>query len=238
LFEILLKKIHIFHNIYIKHKFFKTKKSYSMEGEDLVIIDLTKNIKNGFYVDAGSYHPLHLSNTYLLHKKNWCGINIDLSEFSTSLFNYMRPNDLNINAAISDEEKDIVIYYQKKLSQLTTIKKQISQDRMQGNIKEKKVKSQTLNNILENSKFKNRKIDFLNIDLEGADFEALQSLNFKIYRPSIICIEINEKDIFNSKIFKFLNDRKYKMIWSSKSNLSHILIDSSEISNLSSITHQ
>ena len=150
----------------------------------------------------------------------------------------MRPNDLNINAAISDEEKDIVIYYQKKLSQLTTIKKQISQDRMQGNIKEKKVKSQTLNNILENSKFKNRKIDFLNIDLEGADFEALQSLNFKIYRPSIICIEINEKDIFNSKIFKFLNDRKYKMIWSSKSNLSHILIDSSEISNLSSITHQ
>ena len=161
-----------------------------------------------------------------------------MSEFSTSLFNYMRPNDLNINAAISDEEKDIVIYYQKKLSQLTTIKKQISQDRMQGNIKEKKVKSQTLNNILENSKFKNRKIDFLNIDLEGADFEALQSLNFKIYRPSIICIEINEKDIFNSKIFKFLNDRKYKMIWSSKSNLSHILIDSSEISNLSSITHQ
>ena len=109
---------------------------------------------------------------------------------------------------------------------------------MQRNIKEKKVKSQTLNNILENSKFKNRKIDFLNIDLEGADFEALQSLNFKIYRPSIICIEINEKDIFNSKIFKFLNDRKYKMIWSSKSNLSHILIDSSEISNLSSITHQ
>ena len=41
-----------------------------MEGEDLIISDLTKNIKNGFYVDAGCYHPLHLSNTYLLYKRS------------------------------------------------------------------------------------------------------------------------------------------------------------------------
>ena len=93
----ILKKIHIIHNIHIKHKFFIRKKSYSMEGEDLIISQYTKNIKNGFYVDAGCYHPLHLNNTYLLHKKNWNGINIDLSEFSISLFNYLRPNDVNIN---------------------------------------------------------------------------------------------------------------------------------------------
>ena len=85
----ILKKIHIIHNIHIKHKFFIRKKSYSMEGEDLFISQYTKNIKNGFYVDAGCYHPLHLNNTYLLHKKNWNGINIDLSEFSISLFNYL-----------------------------------------------------------------------------------------------------------------------------------------------------
>ena len=83
----------------------------------------TKNIKNGFYVDAGCYHPLHLNNTYLLHKKNWNGINIDLSEFSISLFNYLRPNDVNINSAVSNKEGDITFYYQKKLSQITTTKK-------------------------------------------------------------------------------------------------------------------
>ena len=42
-----------------------------MEGEDLIIVQHLKNINNGFYVDAGCYHPLHLSNTYLLHKRNW-----------------------------------------------------------------------------------------------------------------------------------------------------------------------
>ena len=157
-----------------------------MEGEDLIISDLTKNIKNGFYVDAGCYHPLHLSNTYLLYKRSWTGINIDISEFSIKLFNYLRPNDVNINSAVSNMEKEISFYYQKKLSQLSTIKKAISNERMQGNIKEKKIKSLKLNSILNQSKFKNRQIDFLNIDVEGADFEVLKSLDFTKWLSIIV----------------------------------------------------
>ena len=195
-----------------------------MEGEDLIISDLTKNIKNGFYVDAGCYHPLHLSNTYLLYKRSWNGINIDISEFSIKLFNYLRPNDVNINSAVSNMEKEISFYYQKKLSQLSTIKKAISNERMQGNIKEKKIKSLKLNSILNQSKFKNRQIDFLNIDVEGADFEVLKSLDFTIYEPKIICIEIMEKNIFESEIYNFLRDINYKKIWSSKSSFNHIFL--------------
>ena len=193
-----------------------------MEGEDLIIADLTKNINNGFYVDAGCYHPLHLNNTYLLYKRKWNGINIDISEFSIKLFNFMRPDDVNINSAISDSENEISFYYQKKLSQLSTIKKNISTERMQGKIKEKKIKSFTLNSVLKNSKFKDKQIDFLNIDVEGADFEALRSLDFKTYNPKIICIEIMEKNIFNSKTFNFLKNLNYKKVWSSKSEFNHI----------------
>lgn len=218
----LLKRLHIFHNIYIKHKYFLKKESYSMEGEDVVIIELLKNIKKGFYVDAGCYHPTHLSNTHLLFKKNWSGINIDLSEFSISLFNFVRPNDVNINAAVSNAKEVITFYYQKKLSQLTTTIKEISRERMQGNIKEKKITALTLNSIINNSKFKGRKIDFLNIDLEGAELSALKSLDFNIYKPRLICVEIIEKDINNSKIFKFLNNLKYELIWSSKSKINHL----------------
>lgn len=196
-----------------------------MEGEDLIIQNYLKNINNGFYVDAGCYHPLHLSNTYLLHKRNWSGINIDISQFSIDLFNFLRPNDLNIYSAVSNTDRDVTIYFQKKISQLNTIYKEISKKRMQGKIQEKNIKSQKLNTILNKSKFINRKIDFLNIDLEGADYEALQSLDFNIYRPKVICVEINDKDIIGSEIFNFLNNLKYKLVWSSKSNLSHIFVD-------------
>jgi hypothetical protein len=220
------KKIHIFHNIYLKNKYLIKKKSYSMEGEDLEVAKLTKDIKRGFYVDAGCYHPLHLNNTCLLFNRNWNGLNIDLSEFSIDLFNFVRPNDININSAISNDEGEVIVYHQKKISQLTTIYKEIAKERMQGFIKEKIVKSQKLTSILNNSKYKNKKIDFLNIDLEGADMSALESLDFEIYRPKIICIEITNKKIENSEIYNFLIKLNYIKKWSSKANINHIFIES------------
>ena len=218
------KKIKIFQNIYLKNSFLIKKRSYSMEGEDLEILKLLSSIKNGFYVDAGCYHPLHLNNTYLLYQKKWRGINIDLSQYSIDLFNFIRVDDININTAVSEVDGEITYYHQKKISQLNTIKKKEAKKRMQGLIKEKKIKSQTLTTILNNSKFVNRRIDFLNIDLEGADMDALRSLNFSIYRPRIICIEIIDQVIEQSEIFKFLKNLNYTKKWSSTFN--HIFIDS------------
>ena len=217
------KKIQIFQNIYLKNSFLIKKKSYSMEGEDLEVLKLSANIKNGFYVDAGCYHPLHLNNTYLLYKNNWRGINIDLSQFSIDLFNLIRTDNININAAVSNTDGVITYYHQKKISQLNTIKKKEAKKRMQGLIKEKKVKSQRLTTILNNSKFINRRIDFLNIDLEGADIDALKSLDFNIYRPKIICIEIIDQIIEQSEIFNYLRNLNYTKKWSSTFN--HIFFD-------------
>ena len=118
-----LKKLHIIHNIYIKYKFFIKKKSYSMNNEDIAVLEYFKDKKNGFYVDVGCYHPIHRNNTFLLHKKGWNGINIDIHEFSIDLFNYLRPKDFNYNLAISNKNDLTDMYFQKQLSQLSTIEK-------------------------------------------------------------------------------------------------------------------
>jgi len=135
-----LRKLHIIQNIYIKHKFFIKKKSYAMDNEDTAVLNYFKNKKNGFYVDVGCYHPIHRNNTYLLYKKNWSGINIDTSKFSIELFDYMRPNDLNYECAISNKREFIKLFYQKELSQLSTTERAQAEIVFQGNIKEKKYK--------------------------------------------------------------------------------------------------
>ena len=89
----------------------------------------------------------------------------------------------------------------------------------------KKIRCQKLTSILDSSKYKNRPIDFLNIDIEGADYEALISLDFKNYKPKVICIEINERSVISSKTYKYLIKMGYKKIWSSKSQWSHIFIN-------------
>ena len=173
-----LRKLHIIHNIYIKHKFFIKKKSYAMDNEDTAVLDYFKDKKNGFYVDVGCYHPIHRNNTYLLNKKNWNGINIDTSQFSIDLFNHLRPNDLNYNCAISNKNEIIKLFYQKELSQLSTTEREQAETVFQGNIKEKEVQAFTLDEILNRDKYKNSKIDFLDIDVEGADLKVLEGLSF------------------------------------------------------------
>ena len=232
MFDRLKNKIHILQNIYLKNKYFINRKSYAMDGEDIAISVFNKKKDKGFYVDIGAHHPIQRNNTHLLFKKGWEGINIDVNQFSIELFNFLRPNDLNLQIAVSDKEGEISFFYQKKFSQLNTTDKEIANENFQGNFQEKKVKCQTIQNILDNSKFKNTKIDLLNIDVEGAEMKVLNTLNFEIYDPSLICIEIlgyremqseqREKEIKNNQIFKFLVNKGYKKVWSGISYCSHL----------------
>ena len=63
-----------------KRKLKYKKNSYSFNGVDLIIDYIFKNKKNGFYLDIGCQHPVSNNNTYLLFKRGWSGINIDLDE--------------------------------------------------------------------------------------------------------------------------------------------------------------
>jgi len=214
MFRKIKKKFHIFHNIFIKHKYFKNKKTYSMDGEDLVISEYFKNKKNGLYIDVGCYHPIHRNNTFLLYKKGWSGINIDIHSFSIDLFNYMRPNDLNYNFAISNKNDLITMYFQKEISQISTTDNSQAKKAFQGEIKEKKIQAYTLDKVLNFSQMNNKKIDLLDIDVEGTDFNVLEGLNFSKFNPELICIEIHDQNIKESKVFKFLDQNNYELIWS------------------------
>jgi FkbM family methyltransferase len=210
----IFRKFHIIHNIYIKHKFFFKKKSYAMDNEDTTVLNYFKDKKNGFYVDVGCYHPIHRNNTYLLHKQDWKGINIDTSEFSIDLFNHARPKDLNYHCAISNKNEVIKLFYQKELSQLSTTESDQAKTVFQGNIKEKEIQAFTLDEILNRDKYKNTKIDFLDIDVEGADLKVLEGLSFDKFKPELVCIEIHTKEIKQSDIYKFLINKSYELLWS------------------------
>ena len=232
MFDKIKKKIHIIQNIYLKNKYLFKKSTYAMDGEDTAIDKFVENKSNGFYVDLGAHHPLHRNNTYLLFKKGWSGINIDVNEFSIELFEFLRPKDTNIQTAISDKNDVITFYYQKDFSQLNTTDKNIAKEHFSNEFKEKSIVCHTIENILENSKFKNNKIDFLNIDIEGAEMKVLKTLNFAKYDPQVICIEIlgyrelnaenREIKIKNSEIYKFLSNKNYKKVWSGSSYCSHL----------------
>ena len=207
--------------MYFRPKIFFPKKSYSMLGEDLVVNNFFKNKTNGTYVDVGCYHPIDGNNTHLLFKNGWNGINIDLNKISIDLFNIARKNDENFRVAVSNKSKKIKFYYRKKINMLNTINKKFANNSFKKGYSIDYIQARTLSSILKESKLRNKKIDFLNIDIEGNEINALKTLDFKIYRPKLICVEIHnftsdrlKKGNFKDhSIYKFLKQKGYKHIW-------------------------
>ena len=189
--------------MYYRSKIFFPKKTYAMYGEDLKVIDFFKRKKKGFYVDIGCYHPIKGSLTYNLFKKGWSGINVDLSKVSIDLFQISRPNDLNIQAAITNFDGETFYYENGIINQQNSLKEN-------SNLNKIPIKAFKLSTILSKNKF--TKIDLLNIDVEGYDFEALSSLNFSEVKPTMICIEennFNTQKIIDSKTHKLLSENGY-----------------------------
>ena len=154
------------------------RRSYSQEGEDLVLRKIFKKNQNGFYVDVGAHHPKRFSNTYLLYLKGWKGINIDATPGSMKIFNKMRPRDINIELGVSSSEGKLD-YYLFNEPALNSFSKKLSDKRKENNPnfskKIVKVDVKPLKEIL-NIYLKNYKIDFLNVDVEGMDLDVLQVL--------------------------------------------------------------
>ena len=63
------------------------------------------------------------------------------------------------------------------------------------------------------SDYSDKEIDFLDIDVEGADFKVLKGINFKRFKPKLICIEIHKKNYKKDLIYKFLVKKKYSLVW-------------------------
>ncbi len=195
--------------------FYKSgKTSYSLEGEDLILARYFEGEQNGFYVEVGAYHPVRFSNSYLFYKKGWQGINIDARPGSMKLFNKIRPRDINIEAAISDEVEELT-YYMFNEPALNGFDKELSEARKSEDfrlISEMKIKTQLLSEVLEKNIF-NSKISFMSIDVEGFDLKVLQSNDWKKFRPELILIEIidfNINTLLESPINRLLQSVGYE----------------------------
>jgi len=193
------------------------KKSYSQEGEDMILQRFFEKQNTGFYVDVGAHHPRRFSNTYLFYKKGWSGINIDAMPNSMKRFNRSRPRDINIEKPIS-EKKQILTYYGFNEPALNGFSKELSEERNgKGGYFIKftyDIETSTLEEILDNNLPDNQKIDFLSIDVEGLDFEVLKSNNFEKYKPKVILIEmlgISLSSIENNEVYKFLKNNNYSI---------------------------
>jgi FkbM family methyltransferase len=169
--------------------------SYSQKHEDLIIDKILKFQKKGFYVDVGASDPVRFNNTFRFYKKGWRGINIEPNAVLMEKIKKARKNDINLYMGIGSSGK-VLKFYIFFPHTLSTFSKAEADNYLKQGFpleKESEIRLETMAEMLEKNAG-GKKIDFLSIDIEGNDLEALKSNDWNKFRPRIICVELNTHD--------------------------------------------
>ncbi len=223
--KVIPEKLHPFIGSHIIKRFKKRyKKSYAQSGEDMILNTVLYNVKNGFYIDVGASDPTVHSNTHYFYQKGWSGINIDALPGSMKKFQRMRPRDINLEIPISDKRGSLK-YYMFSSSSYNTFCEEIAALHKNILIGTKELETQKLSEVLDEHLNINMEIDFLSVDIEGMDYQALQSNDWNKYRPKVVVFEYkanNIKFIEESKFNMFLNEKGYTFYCCSPTNAFYI----------------
>lgn len=159
--------------------------------EDVVLKKFFPKKYKGFFVDVGCFHPVKYNNTYAFYKRGWTGVNVDIGDIKIEGFNWMRPKDTNVCCAVSNDEGELHYWSNGFYTPTITMDEEFvkSKEGAKYQYVKKTINAKKLTTILNESKYKDRQIDLLSVDVEGHDYYVLKSLDFEKYRPKVIAVE-------------------------------------------------
>jgi len=201
--------------------------SFSQFGEDVLLQNMMPQ-NRGFYVDVGAYQPARGSNTYKLYLKGWSGVTIEPNPDVASAFKKIRPRDTHVTAGVAKSAS--VLTYHRFSNPIVNNFNADLQPRDGLTVLERvPVECAPLTDILDEH-CRDRRIDLLNVDCESYDLQALESLDWARYRPTVVIVEDFEQfrtgiegDGAPTPIRSFLAEQQYA--FASQAVFSSLFVD-------------
>jgi len=171
--------------------------------EDVILFYIFPDVKNGFYIDFGGYHPENYSVTKFFYDLGWNGINIEPVPEFYELFVKNRPRDINLNICGGEKNGNCTLYVKNDVT--SVIKNKFG--------KSNKIiinEQLTAKTICDTYIPKNKNIEFCKIDVEGAEKSILLGFDFENYKPNVFVLEsLEDKDFKSWEYILFNNSYKY-----------------------------
>ena len=177
-----------------------SKLSYSQLYQDLFVLFIFEEKKNGVFLEFGATDGINLSNTVLLENKfEWKGL---LAEPSTKWHSNLRKNRPNckiIEECIYTESGKKLNFFTSDIGELSTLEefRQSDLTSMPGNTKARnkngynhKVLTISLNDVFKQY-FDDSPIDYMSVDTEGSELLILEKFDFEKYSPKVVTVEHN-----------------------------------------------
>lgn len=159
---------------------------YSQDDEETLIRAFFRDRPGGFFLDVGAGDPVRHSTTFYLEKHlGWSGIAIDaLAEYAPA-YAHQRPRTRFFNYFVGRRgagEHDFFVGEDRNFSS------GFGSDPRGGSYSQRKVATIALDDLLARAQVGH--IDFLSMDIEGAEPAALAGLDLRRYPPELVCIEV------------------------------------------------
>lgn len=162
--------------------------SYAQNFEDVILWRVLQHIANGFYIDIGAQHPTVDSVSKAFYEKKWHGIHVEPTTQYANLLRQDRPDEVVIQAAVSDA-RALIPLYEFADTGLSTLDEQIAQRHIQAGFKVNQISipAITLDDVF--SSCAQQDIHWLKIDVEGHERQVLSGWKDSPQRPWIIIVE-------------------------------------------------
>jgi len=168
--------------------------SYSVNREDALLARVFREVTAGFYVDVGANRPVEGSVTHHFYERGWHGINIEPGAMFPELA-AARPRDINLPCAISNVRGQVTFYeFPVEHGYSTCDADQAKVLEARGWIcASRTIPSRTLADVCEEF-VGGTTIDFLSIDVEGAERAVLEGADWSRWRPRVMLVEATRPD--------------------------------------------
>lgn len=161
---------------------------YSEREEEWMIRDYFQDRRGGVFVDVGANHYQSASKTYYLESKlGWSGLAIEPQREFAAEYEKYRPRTKFLPFFVSDVSNDTArLYILESKSQLASSNRDFVK-KFGDPAEVREVPTITLTDLLDAERI--RHIDFLSMDIELHEPQALKGFDIDRFKPSLVCIE-------------------------------------------------
>jgi FkbM family methyltransferase len=167
------------------------KLSYAQRLEDYHLASAFCGQQTGFYVDVGAGHPVADNVSYWFYLQGWRGLVIEPQEELMALYRHVRPRDIAVCSLVGRTVGMAEFHLVDRLHGLSTMVEHSARrvEELGARYITVQCPVATLARLFEIHGVDH--IDFLKVDVEGAEGEVFAGADWKRWRPRVIVAEVN-----------------------------------------------